>query len=115
MQNDVGTRSFAAYRIRRQVTIIEPVVRIKAGGSVIVIAASMILVSASLRDELDLEGALAGAFRTGIRSRYGHFTDGVGAGPNVGEKAVIGFQQIVLNVDAVDGDIESAFRQTIDG
>src|SRR5436190_4653588 len=115
MQNDISARGLAAYWIRRQVAIVEPVVSIEARGTIVVITTSVVLVAAPLSDELDLEGAFTRAFSAGIRSRHCDFADGVGSWPYISEKAIVGFQQVILNVDSVDSDVECALGQAVDG
>ena len=108
-----SSRSFACYGIGRQVAIVEPVVRIQSGSAVIPVTTAVILVGTTLGNELDLKRTFAGTFGAGVGSRNSYFTDSVCAWTDVCEETVVGLEQVVLNVYAVERDVERALRQTV--
>src|SRR3712207_7255929 len=52
-------------------------------------------------------------YTTLFRSR--HLVNGVNARADVCEEAVVGLQEVVLDVDAVNRDVERALGQAVDG
>ena len=101
------------YRVGREVAIVEPVVRVQRRIAVIPISATVIFIRAALRHEFDLDRSFSRTLCTRSRSRYGNFADGVGAGTNIHKETIVGFQQVVLHVDAVESDVQRAFGQPI--
>src|SRR5581483_11004078 len=65
-------------------------------------------------DELDLGSAFARALGADAGGGDGDLLDGVGAGHHLGEEAVVGAEHVVLNVNAVEGDVNCAFGKAVD-
>src|SRR5262249_19784166 len=93
--------------------VVEIVVGVQRWVTQILICAAIKTVACGSGDEFDLDCAFARAFCTRRGSRYGYFIDSVGLWLNVSKETVAGFQQVVLNVQTVNRDVQSAFWQTV--
>ena len=71
-------------------------------------------VGAGAGDHLDLHGAFGVAIGAGGGGGDGHLLDGIGAREDGVEEAVAALVGVVLNVDAVERDVQGALRQTVD-
>ena len=108
-------RCLFSYKIRGKVAIIKPVVCIECGIAVIPIDATVILVGTALSNKLNLHCTLRGALGTRSRSGNSHLSNGIRSRSDVSEETITRFEEVVLNVDSVEGDIESTLWQTVDG
>src|SRR6185503_15792012 len=104
---------FLRYEVGSEIAIAKPIVSVKRRVAVIPVDTTMIFIRAALRDELDLDRTFGRAFRARIRSRNRHLANRVRTGANVGKETVIRFEQVVLNIDTVEGDVQCAFRQAV--
>jgi hypothetical protein len=66
-------------------------------------------------DELDLYGAFASGIRTGRSSADGDLFDGIEPRADIRIEAVGGLALVVLDVDAVHGDVDRALGEAVDG
>src|SRR5204862_7032044 len=93
---------------------VEPGIGVHPVAAQVVIDAAMQFVGSRAGDELDLHAALArhvGRLRGGgDRDLF----DGVEAGADAGEHAVPGLGVIVLDVHAVEGDVDGAGGEAVD-
>src|ERR1051326_5217430 len=87
-KNDRSSGRLACRRIGSQVAVIEPVVCIQSGGAIIPVAATVILVGTTLRNELDLKRSFSGTFGARISGRRRYFSDGVRTWTNIGKEPV---------------------------
>ena len=93
---------------------IEPGVRVHPVAAEVVVAAPLELVRPRARDELDLHRALAGHVGPLRRRRHGDFLDRVQPRVDAGEHPVPRLCIVVLDVHAVERDVDRALRQAVD-
>src|SRR5262249_46480627 len=108
------TRSFAGLRISRQVTIVEPVVGIEPWVAVVLVDAAVKIVRSLASDELDRYCAQCSSLSLRRGRGNGDFLHGVEAWGDTREEAVCRFIEVILNVDAIQRDINRAGRQAVD-
>ena len=99
--------------LRDVVPIVEPGVGVQRIAPIVLVHAARQRVGSGPRDELDLRRALR-AFRTLRRRRHRDFLDGVETWTDDSEEAVGRTECVVLDVHAVEGDVDHALRQTVD-
>src|SRR5262249_24938183 len=78
--------------------VIEIIVGIQVGLPIFPEHIAVILIGTTLGDEFDLYSAFATALGTGSGCRHGDFCHRVGARTDVGEEAVTGADEVILNI-----------------
>src|SRR5262249_21007693 len=78
------------------------------------VEAAMEFTAALTGNEFDLDCALASTLRPWRGRRNRNFLDGVQSRADITEEAIRSFVGIILSVQSINGDIESALRQTVD-
>src|SRR5947199_6490406 len=102
-------------RLRRQQLIIPEEISIKRLVAVLPIETAMEIIRAAARREFYLHGALRVALRPRSGSRDADFRDCVCLRLDQGEETVRSLQDIVLDVQTIEGDIQHALWQSING
>ena len=122
-RNDDRTAEAAAelvllqLRLGHAVPVVEPGVRVQLVAAVVLVAAARERVRARARDELDLDRAVAGRVGALAGARHRDFFDRVEARADDGEEAVAAAHalvRVVLDVHAVERDVDRRARQAVD-
>src|SRR3977135_520568 len=99
----------------RQQFVVPEKIAIERFISMFLVDAAVKFVRTAARGELDLDGAFSVAFSAGSRSGNADLRDGVGLGLTQGEETIGTFQKMVLNVKPVEGNVQHALGQSVDG
>src|SRR5215470_5727744 len=97
------------------VAVIEPVIGVQRRVAMIFVKAAVELVIALAGDILDLDRALSGALRPRRGRRDSDFLNRVQARIDAAVEAVVGLVEIILDVDAVNGDVQGGLGEAIYG
>src|SRR5262249_7036816 len=77
--------------------------------------ATVKVIGAALGHELDLRRAFTGALGADAGGRDRDFLDRIGSRHDRGKEAIVGAQQVVLDIEAVDRNIHRALGESVDG
>src|SRR5436190_24110260 len=102
-------------RLRRQQLIIPEEISVKRLVAVLPIKTAVEIIGAAAGREFYLHGALGVALRPWSGSRDADFCDCVCLRLDQGEEPVRSFQDVVLDVQTIEGDIQNALLQSIIG
>src|SRR6185437_307868 len=96
------------------VDAVEVVVGFEGAVAVLLVEIAVPLVGALAGDELDLHRAFAEAVGAAGGGGDGDLFDGIAAGHDGVEDAVGAFEVVVLDVDAIEGDVDGGLGQAVD-
>jgi hypothetical protein len=107
-------RRLPRFGIGSEIAVVEPRVRIQCVVPQIEVAAAVELIGSRARDHPDVGGSLTAAI--GAIGGGGHrdFFDGIQARIQPREEPICGLQPVVLDVHAVERDVDRALWQSVD-